>query len=110
METSKIIVLTPEELKGFAEEAATKAVERATGAKDAPEAPNTPTRFVYGLRGIRELFGVSHPTAQKYKNTFLAPAIMQRGRKIVVDVAKAIELYRSNTDHPTGSNAKPIAR
>ena len=41
----------------------------------------------------RQLFKVSHTTAQRYKNTFLKPAIRQNGRKIVVDVAKAHELF-----------------
>lgn len=62
------------------------------GATD--QAPRkTGKNYVYGLRGIRDLFNVSHVTAQKYKDTFLKPAVMQRGRKIVVDADMAIELY-----------------
>jgi hypothetical protein len=49
--------------------------------------------YVCGLKGIRQLFGVSHATAQRYKDTFLKPAVKQNGRKIVVDKAKAIELF-----------------
>ncbi len=49
--------------------------------------------YVYGLRGIRDLFGVSHDTAQRYKNTFLRPAVRQNGRKILVDRARALELF-----------------
>lgn len=49
--------------------------------------------YVYGLRGIQQLFGVSHKTAQEYKDTFLRPAIMQNGRKIVVDADLAMELF-----------------
>ena len=49
--------------------------------------------FVYGLKGIRGLFGVSHTTAQRYKDTFLQPAVRQNGRKIVVDKAMALELF-----------------
>lgn len=49
--------------------------------------------YIYGLAGIRELFGVSHATAQKLKNTVLAPAVKQYGRKIVVDAKMAIELF-----------------
>ena len=49
--------------------------------------------YVYGLKGIRQLFSVSHATAQRYKDTFLKPAVKQNGRKIVVDKAKAIELF-----------------
>ena len=67
--------------------------------KELKEEVNTETattktrRYVYGLRGIANLFHVSLPTAQKYKNTFLAPAVTQRGRKIAIDVEKAIECY-----------------
>ena len=49
--------------------------------------------YVYGLRGIQQLFGVSHKTAQEYKDTFLRPAVMQNGRKIVVDADYAMELF-----------------
>ena len=53
------------------------------------------TQYVYGLRGIRNLFNVSHATAFKYKETFLKEAISQNGRKIIVDVEKAIELFNA---------------
>jgi len=42
--------------------------------------------YVYGLRGIRNEFNVSHATAQKYKNGILKGAVMQNGRKIIIDV------------------------
>lgn len=53
-------------------------------------------RYVYGLKGIKELFHVSHVTAQRYKNTFLAPAVTQQGRKIMVDADKALQLFAEN--------------
>lgn len=53
-------------------------------------------RYVYGLKGIKELFHVSHVTAQRYKNTFLAPAVTQQGRKIMVDAEKALQLFSEN--------------
>lgn len=49
--------------------------------------------YMHGLKGIRQLFGVSHATAQRYKNTFLKPAVKQNGRKIIIDIAKALELF-----------------
>lgn len=49
--------------------------------------------FVYGLKGIETLFQVSHATAQRYKDTFLAPAVRQRGRKIIVDAKLALDLF-----------------
>lgn len=53
----------------------------------------TDKKYVYGLRGIRDIFNVSHATAQKYKNTILKDAIIQNGRKIIVDKEKALELF-----------------
>lgn len=57
--------------------------------------PTTEKRYVYGLRGIRELFNVSHATAQKLKDGILAPAVKQYGRKIVVDEELALQLFNS---------------
>ena len=93
MGENKVIIMTPAELKEFAN----NIIREATCNKGSVTSEPTPAkRFVYGLRGIRDLFNVSHPTAQRYKNTFLAPAIMQRGRKIVVDADMAIQLYKSS--------------
>lgn len=50
-------------------------------------------RYVYGLGGIRRLFGVSHTTAQRYKDTIIKAAVRQNGRKIVIEVDKALELF-----------------
>lgn len=55
-----------------------------------------PHHFKYGLKAIQELFGVSHATAQMYKNTFLAPAVRQHNRTIIVDVELARELFKEN--------------
>lgn len=85
MET-KIIVMTEEQLN--------KLIESAKQNNSLAENQNRESKeYVYGLRGIRELFNVSHATAQRYKDTFLKDAIIQRGRKIMVDVQKAFELY-----------------
>ncbi len=52
-----------------------------------------PTKqYVYGLRGICELFQCSHAHAQKLKDGILRPAIKQVGRKIIVNVDMAMEL------------------
>ena len=60
---------------------------------------DSPTRrYVYGLRGISELFGVSLRTAQIYKETVIRDAVMQNRRKIVTDVDKALELFRGKRD------------
>ncbi len=56
--------------------------------------PKPDKRYVYGLAGIRKLFNVSHATAQRYKDTIIKDAVMQQGRKIVVDADKALELFK----------------
>ena len=57
--------------------------------------PETSKRLVYGLHGIRKLFNVSHATAFRYKETIIKDAVSQNGRKIVVDVDKALELFKA---------------
>ena len=54
--------------------------------------------YVYGLKGIQELFHVSHTTAQIYKDGILKDAVYQSGRKIVVDVEKAIALFNARKE------------
>ncbi len=54
---------------------------------------NSEKKYVFGLKGIREEFNVSHATAQKYKDGILKDAITQYGRKIIVDIEKARELF-----------------
>lgn len=53
----------------------------------------TERKYVFGLKGIRDEFNVSHATAYKYKNTILKDAVIQNGRKIIVDVEKARLLF-----------------
>lgn len=54
-------------------------------------------KYVRGLDGIAELFGVHRITAWRYKNTFLAPAVKQRGRVILTDVEEALRLFDQKT-------------
>ncbi|MGX9985449.1 DUF3853 family protein [Soonwooa purpurea] len=50
--------------------------------------------YVYGIRGIAELFGCSITTANKIKKEgHIQKAIIQRGRKIIVDADLALELF-----------------
>ncbi len=49
--------------------------------------------LVYRLRGIQELLGCSHKSAQYYKDHVISGAVSQNGRKIVVDADKALELF-----------------
>jgi hypothetical protein len=54
--------------------------------------------FVYGLAGIMELFGFrSRTSAQRLKNSgVIDKAIHQCGKRIIVDVDKALELVRES--------------
>ena len=75
-------------------------------APDPPKKPESTGRLVYGLRGIADLFHCSHKTAQFYKDHVIREAVTQRGRKIVVDVDKALELFnRKKSDTKQNENA-----
>ena len=50
-------------------------------------------RLVYGLRGIQDLFHCSHKTAQFYKDHVINQAVMQNGRKIIIDADLALRLF-----------------
>lgn len=100
LDAQQIVMITAGQLQEFASSivretlAAIQSDPAAITAEPQPE-------YRYGLRAIRELFGVSHVTAQRYKNTFLKPAIDQRGRKIRVNVALAQQLFDQNTNRTT---------
>jgi KaiC/GvpD/RAD55 family RecA-like ATPase len=53
--------------------------------------------LVYGLRGIMSLLHCSHTQAQRYKDGILKDAVIQYGRKIVVDADKALALFKENS-------------
>lgn len=85
-DTTPIAALTVGQLKQLIQ-------EQTASTQSRQENSSTPQHFVYGIRGIEKLFNVSHKTAQDYKNTFLKPAVMQCGRKIVVDADLALQLF-----------------
>lgn len=58
-----------------------------------------PKHLLYGIKGIEDYFGVSHRTAQKYKDGILKPAVSQNGRKIVTDAEYALRLFNENKDN-----------
>lgn len=60
---------------------------------NAPE-PTPARRYVYGLKGIMDLFKVSNVTAQRYKKGIIREAVSQNGRIIVVDADKALQLFQ----------------
>lgn len=84
-EATPLAMLTVGELK--------EVIASAMPRQEIERKPDTTPNYIYGLAGIKELFGVSHATAQKLKNTVLAPAVKQYGRKIVVDAKMAMELF-----------------
>lgn len=54
-------------------------------------------RYAYGIKGIRNIFNVSHATACRYKENIIKDAVSQVGRVIVTDVDKAIELFNKHS-------------
>jgi hypothetical protein len=56
-------------------------------------------RYVYGLKGICDLFGCAHSTAQHLKDNVITKAVSQNGRKIMVDVDLALQLFQENKKH-----------
>lgn len=92
IDTQQIVMITAGQLQEFA---ANVVRETISAIQSSPLKVSTEPEpeYRYGLRAIRELFGVCHATAQQYKDTFLKPAIEQRGRKIRVNVHLAQQLY-----------------
>ena len=66
--------------------------------KTEQEKPAVPT-YVYGIKGIAQLFGCSIATANRIKSSgVIDAAITQRNRRIIVDATKAMALF----DDPEG--------
>ena len=57
------------------------------GTKVAP--PQDQGKYIYGLRGIRQRYGVGLNTACNWAGGLLAPAVIREGRKIIVNTEKA---------------------
>lgn len=70
-----------------------KEIIRENQPEQKPTARQSSGRLVYGLKGIADLFGVSHLTAQRYKDGLIKEAVRQNGRKIVTDADYALELF-----------------
>jgi hypothetical protein len=71
--------------------AAAQAGPAVAGSPAAQPAPAR--RYVYGIKGIMQLFGVSNVTAQRYKRGIIREAVSQNGRIIVVDADLALQLF-----------------
>ena len=54
------------------------------------------TKYVYGIVGLAKLLGCSKNHAGKLKSTgMFDEAIIQNGRKIIIDSEKALELFKN---------------
>lgn len=54
-------------------------------------------KYIYGLKGIAKLFGCSVSSARRLKQSGkINDAIIQDGRKIIVDVDKALYLVKNH--------------
>lgn len=54
-------------------------------------------RYIYGIAGIAREFNVSYVTAYKMKEGILRPAVIQNGRKIMVDVNMAHDILHKQS-------------
>lgn len=62
--------------------------------KDAPEIAN---KYVYGIQGIAKLFGCSISSANRIKKEgVIKDAIIQDGRKIIVNAEEALTLMKNH--------------
>ena len=53
--------------------------------------------YVYGISGIQKLLNCSESSAKRLKKSgVINEAIIQNGRKIIIDVEKALELLKKN--------------
>lgn len=58
--------------------------------------PDAPPELVYGLAGLAAFFGVSIPTACRYRERYEGARVRFGGRKLVWDKAKLLELAKKN--------------
>lgn len=79
---TRLIDLTVGELRAL--------LQNAIPVNNPPEAKE----YVYGLKGIAELFRCSYSEAYRIKRSGkIDKAIKQNGRKIITDAKKALELF-----------------
>lgn len=81
MEKPSFYVISQEDLSKFLEE-----IESRIRPKE--------KKYVYGLRGISQLFNCGISKAQYIKDHIIQDAVTQIGRKIMVDADEAITLYQ----------------
>lgn len=90
----RVIDLTLDELLDAVEDRVKAAISG-----EPQEQPTEPKRYVYGLRGLQELFGCSKTTASRLKSSGrIDGAITQVGALIIIDADKAVELAGRKED------------
>ncbi len=91
--TRPLYALSEGEFFQHLEEFVKQAIADTRGGEQPSEPQQPGGRLVYGLHGICELLGVSKKTAFELKEGILAPAVRQRGRKIITDADLALKLF-----------------
>lgn len=92
-EKMPIAAMSVGELKSLMTEIIENSLGGGTGKNGLSVKRTGPQRLVYGIKGIEELFGCSHSTAQFYKDHVIQEAVTQNGRKIIIDADYAMELF-----------------
>ena len=84
---TRIIDLTVAQLQEVIDKAVEESLRRQQPQDSAP-------RFVYGIKGLAGLFGVSERQARYIKSSgTISKAIRQQGRTIVTDANLALQLF-----------------
>lgn len=66
--------------------------------RDSKQVTDIKTTYVYGLSGLASILGCSKNHAGKLKSTgMFDEAIIQNGRKIIIDSEKALELFKNRS-------------
>lgn len=85
---TRLIDLTVAQLAEIIDRAVEESLARRQSQSD-----NTP-RYVYGIKGIASIFGVSERQARYIKSSgAISKAIRQQGRTIITDVHLALQLF-----------------
>lgn len=85
-DNTRLIDLTVGELKTILGKLVADAISEHEGVDNSQE-------YVYGLRGICELFGCSKNTAIRLKEEVIKKAVYQDGRRILTDPVMAKKLF-----------------
>ena len=90
-DNQQIFMLTVGQLKDIIREVI------ANPSESKPEkTPKSEKRYLYSIQELATFLGVSYPTAHRLKSTILRSAVYQKGRTILIDTDKVLELMKSN--------------